>query len=65
MRGSIADREIFGQGYHIEHHKFMGEDGIDTDLPTKLELALLNHVAGKAFFACVLIPYFLPPYCTY
>ncbi|KAI0747066.1 dihydroceramide delta(4)-desaturase [Daedaleopsis nitida] len=37
--------------YHIEHHKFLGEDGIDTDLPTNLELICLNNVLGKVFFA--------------
>ncbi|OBZ78399.1 Dihydroceramide delta(4)-desaturase [Grifola frondosa] len=40
-----------GQKYHIEHHKFLGEDGIDTDLPTQLELICLNNVLGKVFFA--------------
>jgi sphingolipid 4-desaturase/C4-monooxygenase len=37
--------------YHIEHHKFLGEDGVDTDLPTRLELLCLNNVLGKVFFA--------------
>ncbi|KIK92760.1 hypothetical protein PAXRUDRAFT_829666 [Paxillus rubicundulus Ve08.2h10] len=37
--------------YHIEHHKHLGEDGIDTDLPTNLELLCLNNVLGKTFFA--------------
>ncbi|GAA5940515.1 hypothetical protein JCM3775_004817 [Rhodotorula graminis] len=37
--------------YHIEHHKFLGVDGIDTDLPSRLELLVLNSVLGKAFFA--------------
>lgn len=37
--------------YHIEHHKHLGEDGIDTDLPTRLELMCLKNVLGKAFFA--------------
>ncbi|KAE8227445.1 hypothetical protein CF319_g55 [Tilletia indica] len=37
--------------YHIEHHKHLGEDGIDTDLPTKIELMCLKNVLGKAFFA--------------
>jgi sphingolipid delta-4 desaturase len=39
------------KGYHIEHHKFLGEDGIDTDLPSKVEAVVLNNVAGKTFFA--------------
>ncbi|EGO03584.1 hypothetical protein SERLA73DRAFT_175107 [Serpula lacrymans var. lacrymans S7.3] len=37
--------------YHIEHHKHLGEDGVDTDLPTRLELLCLNNVLGKTFFA--------------
>lgn len=37
--------------YHLEHHKSMGEDGIDTDLPTRFELICLQNVFGKAFFA--------------
>ncbi|CAL1708763.1 unnamed protein product [Somion occarium] len=37
--------------YHIEHHKALGEDGVDTDLPTRLELICLNNVLGKVFFA--------------
>ena len=39
------------KGYHIEHHKFLGEDGIDTDLPSRIEALVLNNVAGKTFFA--------------
>ncbi|KAG6877356.1 hypothetical protein C0992_010190, partial [Termitomyces sp. T32_za158] len=35
------------KGYHIEHHKFLGHDGIDTDLHTRLELLCLNNVLGK------------------
>lgn len=37
--------------YHLEHHKYLGEDGTDTDLPTKLETVILKNVLGKAFFA--------------
>lgn len=37
--------------YHIEHHKHLGEEGVDTDLPTRIELACLQNVLGKAFFA--------------
>ncbi|KAF5383073.1 hypothetical protein D9615_005064 [Tricholomella constricta] len=39
------------KGYHIEHHKYLGQDGIDTDLPTRFELLCLNNVLGKVFFA--------------
>ncbi|KAH9168295.1 fatty acid desaturase-domain-containing protein [Lactarius sanguifluus] len=38
------------KGYHLEHHKYLGEDGIDVDLPTRLELICLNNVLGKVFF---------------
>lgn len=41
------------QRYHLEHHKQLGVDGIDTDVPTRIEALLLNSVAGKAFFALV------------
>lgn len=41
------------QRYHLEHHKQLGEDGVDTDLPTRLELIVLNNVLGKVFFAYV------------
>ncbi|KAL7415068.1 dihydroceramide delta(4)-desaturase [Mrakia frigida] len=37
--------------YHIEHHKRMGEDMVDTDMPCKFEAMCLNNVAGKTFFA--------------
>ncbi|KAK3673856.1 sphingolipid delta-4 desaturase [Recurvomyces mirabilis] len=37
--------------YHLTHHKSLGVDGLDTDLPTALEAYFLDSVAGKAFFA--------------
>lgn len=36
--------------YHLIHHKAMGVEGLDTDLPTKIEVILLNSVLGKTFF---------------
>ncbi|KAJ7731137.1 dihydroceramide delta(4)-desaturase [Mycena maculata] len=42
---------VMFKGYHLEHHKFLGQDTIDTDLPTHFELLFLNNVLGKVFFA--------------
>lgn len=39
------------KGYHLEHHKYQGLEGVDTDLPTKIEGILLSNVLGKVFFA--------------
>lgn len=39
------------QPYHQLHHKFLGDEVYDTDLPTYLEAMLLSNVLGKAFFA--------------
>lgn len=36
--------------YHLTHHKSLGVDGLDTDVPTTVEAWLLDSVAGKAFF---------------
>ncbi|GME91915.1 unnamed protein product [Ambrosiozyma monospora] len=37
--------------YHQLHHKFLGDETYDTDLPTKFEAMFLSSVLGKAFFA--------------
>ncbi|KAL1977950.1 hypothetical protein VTN31DRAFT_809 [Thermomyces dupontii] len=36
--------------YHLTHHKSLGVDGLDTDLPTAFEAILLDSLLGKAFF---------------
>ncbi|KAF2461372.1 dihydroceramide delta(4)-desaturas-like protein [Lineolata rhizophorae] len=36
--------------YHLTHHKSLGVDGLDTDIPTALEAFFFDSVAGKAFF---------------
>jgi hypothetical protein len=46
------------KGYHREHHKYLGEEGIDTDLPSRFEALVLNNVAGKTFFAYACLFYF-------
>ena len=34
----------------MTHHKSLGVDGLDTDLPTALEAVFLDSLLGKAFF---------------
>jgi sphingolipid delta-4 desaturase len=41
---------IMLQPYHLTHHKSLGVDGLDTDLPTALEAVFFDSLAGKAFF---------------
>ncbi|TGO92200.1 hypothetical protein BPOR_0008g00400 [Botrytis porri] len=36
--------------YHLTHHKSLGVDGLDTDLPTRFEALFLDSLLGKAFF---------------
>ncbi|KOS23268.1 Dihydroceramide delta(4)-desaturase [Escovopsis weberi] len=36
--------------YHLTHHKSLGVDGFDTDLPTAFEAFFLDSILGKAFF---------------
>ena len=36
--------------YHLTHHKSLGVDGLDTDLPTAFEAVFLDSVLGKTFF---------------
>lgn len=33
--------------YHMEHHMYQGEDGIDADIPTRLEGAVFRSVVAK------------------
>ncbi|KAG7692064.1 hypothetical protein KL915_004824 [Ogataea haglerorum] len=39
------------QPYHQLHHKFLGDEVYDTDIPTRLEAIFLSNILGKAFFA--------------
>jgi sphingolipid delta-4 desaturase len=41
---------LLHQPYHLTHHKSLGVDGLDTDLPTAFEALFLDSIAGKAFF---------------
>jgi sphingolipid 4-desaturase/C4-monooxygenase len=52
--------------YHLTHHKSLGVDGLDTDLPTALEAWFLDSVAGKAFFCTFQILFYaLRPMMVY
>lgn len=39
------------RGYHLEHHKFQGVDGIDTDVPSMLEAQYIRGPLMKALWA--------------
>jgi sphingolipid delta-4 desaturase len=52
--------------YHLTHHKSLGVDGVDTDLPTAFEAVFLDSVFGKAFFCTFqLIFYAIRPMMVY
>ena len=52
--------------YHLTHHKSLGVDGLDTDLPTALEAVFLDSVLGKAFFCTFqLLFYAIRPMLVY
>lgn len=52
--------------YHLTHHKSLGVDGLDTDVPTALEAWFLDSVAGKAFFCTFQILFYaLRPMMVY
>ena len=43
--------------YHLEHHKYQGEDIVDVDIPLRGEALLFNSVPGKVLW-CILQPAF-------
>lgn len=52
--------------YHLTHHKSLGVDGVDVDLPTAFEAIFLDSVLGKAFFCtCQILFYALRPMFIY
>lgn len=50
------------RGYHIEHHKWQGVDGVDTDVPSRLEGRLICGPISKAIWtSCQILTYALRP----
>lgn len=41
------------KGYHLEHHKYQGQDVIDADIPTDLEARLFCTTFGKFVWVCL------------
>jgi len=44
--------------YHAEHHHYQGWDGVDTDIPSELEVFLFRSVPGKFFFVTTQILFY-------
>lgn len=43
--------------YHLEHHRYQGDELLDVDIPTNMEAFLFNSTFKK-FFWCLLQPFF-------
>lgn len=42
--------------FHLDHHKYQGDEQMDTDLPTRIEALLFSSKPGKLLF-CILQPF--------
>lgn len=52
--------------YHLTHHKSLGVDGLDTDLPTAIEAVVFDSILGKAFFCTFQILFYaIRPMCVF
>ena len=64
--GLLANNPSSTKPYHLTHHKSLGVDGLDTDLPTALEAFFLDSILGKAFFCTFQILFYaLRPMMVY
>lgn len=64
--GEASQADRASQPYHLTHHKALGVDGLDTDLPSALEAFFLDSILGKAFFCTFqIIFYALRPMMVY
>ncbi|XP_050711818.1 sphingolipid delta(4)-desaturase DES1-like isoform X1 [Eriocheir sinensis] len=54
------------KGYHLEHHKYQGDEKLDTDIPTSLEARLFCTTFGKLIWMSLQpLFYALRPVITY
>ncbi|KAI9351429.1 dihydroceramide delta(4)-desaturase [Obelidium mucronatum] len=44
--------------YHMDHHRFQGVDGVDGDVPTRVEAFLFNSFVGKLFYCITQILFY-------
>lgn len=52
--------------YHLEHHRYQGDEVKDTDIPTYLEARLFSNTLGKFCWVCLQpIFYAFRPLVTY
>jgi len=50
------------RGYHLEHHKYQGIDGIDTDIPSRFEGKYIRGPLSKTIWCCCqILTYALRP----
>ncbi|CAI9260902.1 unnamed protein product [Lactuca saligna] len=50
------------QKYHLEHHRYQGVDGVDTDIPTLIEARLVKNIVTKCIWVLLqLLFYTLRP----
>ena len=50
------------RGYHQEHHKYQGVDGVDTDIPCDFECKFVQGTGSKTVWAtCQILAYALRP----
>lgn len=66
MAKQTTNKQTRLQPYHLTHHKSLGVDGLDTDLPTAFEAFVLDSILGKAFFCTFQIFFYaLRPMAVY
>lgn len=54
------------KSYHLEHHRYQGDEKLDTDIPTYLEAKLFCTTVGKVFWLALQpVFYTLRPLFTY